>query len=54
MAYKIYITDTLYYHGKNQLLNMRYEDLLKHKVETRTGDEIAIDIINTAGLRFKE
>ena len=54
MAYKIYISDTLYQYSQNQRLSMRYIDLLKTRVDTRSGDEIAIDVINAAGLRFKE
>ena len=54
MAYKIYISDTLYHQNRNQMLNMRYTDLLNRHVDNRSGDEIALDVIKTAGLRFKE
>ena len=31
----------------------RYSDLINRKVDDRTGDEIAMDIINRAGLKVK-
>lgn len=54
MAYRIYVTDSLFYQGQNQRLTSRYLDLLNRKVDNRTGDEIARDVIVGAGLRFKE
>ena len=55
MAYKIYISDTLYHQAQNQRLNVRYLDLLDTKPkDNRTSDEIILDVMKTAGLRFKE
>lgn len=54
MAYKIYMSDTLYYRGQNKTLTMRYTDLIHQHIDNRSGDEIALDVINAAGLRFKE
>lgn len=53
MAYRIYITDSLFYLGQMKSLNVRYYDLVNPRPkETRTGDEIALDVIEKAGLRF--
>ena len=54
MAYRVYVTDCLFYQGQNQRLNIRYIDLLNKKVDNRDGDEIALDVINNVGLRFKK
>ena len=55
MAYKIYISDTLYHQSRNEMLTMRYLDLLESKPkDARSGDEIVLDVIRNAGLRFKE
>lgn len=54
MAYKVYISDSLFYQAQNQRLTARYHDLLNKKVDNRTGDEIVFDIMKNAGLRFKE
>ena len=59
-VYRAYITDTLMTICNNfanawggERLTVRYIDLGKPK-DTRTGDEIAIDIITRAGLTFGE
>lgn len=54
LAYKTYITDSLFYQAQNQRLTTRYYDIINKKVDDRTGDEIAMDVILSAGLRFKE
>lgn len=55
MAYKIYISDTLYHQAQNQRLTVRFIDILDQKpIDNRSGDEIALDVIQKAGLRFKE
>lgn len=54
MAYRIYVTDCIFYQGQNQHLTSRFIDLINKKVDNRSGDEIAIDVIKKAGLRFKE
>lgn len=53
MAYRVYVTDCLFYQGQNQRLTSRFVDLLNRKVDDRDGDEIAIDVIDKLGLRFK-
>ena len=54
MAYRIYVTDMLFYQAQNQRLTSRYIDILHKKVDHRDGDEVALDIITRAGLRIKE
>lgn len=54
LAYRIYITDSLYYEADNKRLTNRFLDLLKRKpVDKRTGDEIASDVITRLGLKLK-
>lgn len=54
-AYRIYITDAIYYYARKQVLNYRYSELFeKMNVDNRTGDEVAADIINRIGLRFND
>ena len=40
--------------AEQKTLTTRYIELLYHKEDTRSGDEIAADIINRFGLKFKE
>lgn len=50
-AYRIYVTDMLYLHGQNKTSSVRFEEIIKRKdADNRTGDEIADDVINRAGL----
>ena len=55
MAYRIYITDSLYYQSQGKRLSVRYAELIAPKtvVDTRDQAEIVSDIMNKAGLRFK-
>jgi len=54
LAYRIYITDSLYYQSDNKRLTTRYVDMITpKKVDRRTGDEIASDVINKLGLRIE-
>ena len=51
MAYRYYITDSMYFMPRNQAPNERFYDLVNSgPPDTRSGDEIAIDIITRAGL----
>lgn len=43
--------------GRGESLEYMYLDLLNRKIpkeDTRTGDEIAADVVNKLGLRFEE
>ena len=51
MTYRYYVTDSMYYMSRNQVPNERFYDLINSgPPDTRSGDEIAIDIITRAGL----
>lgn len=52
----MYITDSIYYHGQNKCITMRYADVIdtNRKVDERTADEIALDVIKNCGLVVKE
>ena len=51
-AYRIYVTDMLFYQAQDMRLTARYEDLIRPKrTDTRTGDEIALDVITRLGLK---
>lgn len=58
-AYRVYVTDALKCITENtaglvggSAMTLRYFDLLHpEKVDTRTGDEIAADVIKNAGLK---
>lgn len=54
MAFFVYVTDSLYCMQRNEQVNERWLDLMTRKVDTRSGDEIAEDIIKGAGLEFKD
>lgn len=50
-AYRIYVTDSLYLQGQGKAFSRRYSDLIKPAaIDTRTGDEIAEDIIKKLGI----
>lgn len=51
--YRIYASDMLkaIAEGVGFEVNMRYADIINDEVDTRTGDEIAAEIIEKAGLR---
>ena len=54
-AYRIYITDSLYYMGRNQMLEKRYYDVIHPpKVDNRSGNEIAMDVIQRLGLKVEK
>ncbi len=60
--YKVYVSDTLKLINDNlakavggNVIKARYAELLdKKKEDTRTGDEVARDVIKRAGLKLKE
>lgn len=58
--YRIYLTDALMAIANNtarafggSTVTMRYSDIIKPQ-DTRTGDDIAVDVMQRAGLTFKE
>lgn len=50
-AYRIYVTDSMFYQSDNKRLNTRYYDLINKKAETRSANEIISDVLNKAGLK---
>lgn len=51
-AYRIYISDSLFYQSQQKRLDIRWEDMIKpRKVEHRTGEQIVADVIKSAGLK---
>ena len=55
MAYRVYMTDTLFYHNQQKALSTRFYDMIHKPVEDdEKADDIVADILTRAGLRFKE
>lgn len=54
-AYRIYITDSLYYLRREESLTYRYFDWINKdtNIDYRTADEIAVDIIKRANLNVE-
>lgn len=50
-AYRIYVTDSMFYQSDNKRLNIRYYDLINKKAETRSANEIISEVLNKAGLK---
>lgn len=51
LAYRIYVTDSLQNIPQNKFFTNRFADnIIKKKEDTRSGDEIAADVIAQAGL----
>lgn len=54
-AYRIYVTNSLYYMADNKRISRTYNEIIHPKPEDkRTGDEIALDVMQRAGLSFGE
>lgn len=55
VAYKTYVTDSLQLNVQNKYLTSRYYDIINTNrvVDTRSADEIALDVILNAGLVVK-
>ena len=56
LTYRAYITDSLYGLGQGKAMSKRWIEMLDErdkKPDTRTGDEIALYVIENAGLKFK-
>lgn len=57
LAYKNYVAETLYLNAQGKMLTVRFCDIIGRKEQqkdTRSGDEIAMEVIQKAGLVFKE
>ena len=54
-AYRIYVTKSLQLIPQKKYLAKDYYDILKpQNVDNRSGDEILLDIMHRAGLKFEE
>ena len=54
-AYRIYVSDSLNLAPQNKYRTDRYADIFQVvNKDTRSGDEIASDVISRLGLRFNE
>jgi len=54
MAYRIYVTDEIYENARGGSHEIRFRDILKSPVkETKSGEEIAQEIIEKAGLIYE-
>lgn len=52
-AYRIYVTRSLQLAPQGKYIQINYGDLLKpQKIDNRSGDEIAMSVIEKAGLSF--
>lgn len=52
MAYRIFVTDSLQLAPQNKYRTQRFCDMIYPKKEdTRTGDEVALDVIMRLGLK---
>jgi hypothetical protein len=52
-TYRVYLTDSIYYYAHNQVVNVRYADLInpkKTKQRKKTGDEVVADLVKNAGI----
>lgn len=55
LAYRIYITDSLYALERNQILEKRFIDFIyPPEVDDRDGNEIATDVIQRLGLKVEK
>lgn len=50
MSYRIYLTDAVQAIGQDKYPQERWITILTRKPDTRTGDEIAAEVIRSAGL----
>lgn len=52
-AYRFYVTKSLSLIPQNRYLTTSYEDMIQpKKIDRRSGEEIAADVIKQAGLSF--
>lgn len=52
-TYRFFVTESLRLAPQHKFLTKSYREFLKpQKIDTRNGDEIAIDVIKKAGLSF--
>lgn len=53
-AYRIFVCDSLQLMPQNKYISKRYSDLInKDKEPQKSGDEIVLDIMSRAGLKWR-
>ena len=52
--YRVYLTDTIKAISEGKTVSKRYIEWIDQKPETRDADEIVLDVMKNAGLKFKE
>jgi hypothetical protein len=55
--YRVYTANSIYGIGRGEILKYKYSDLISGNTpaeDTRTGNEIAANVIDRLGLRFEE
>lgn len=51
--FRYYVTETLRLRGENKYITGSWADMVRDQaVDTRTGDEIALEVIRAAGLKL--
>jgi hypothetical protein len=53
LSYRAYVTDSLQAAAQGNYITARWADLIERKQDTRTADEIVLDIMSRAGLKPK-
>ena len=54
-AYRSYVTRSLQLIPQNKFITIDYADIMRpKKIDARTGDEIVLDTMRLAGLKFGE
>lgn len=54
LAYRIYITDSLFYQSEEKRLTKRFYDIINPvPIDKRSGDEIALDVIERLSLKVE-
>lgn len=51
MMYRIFVTESLRLAPQNRFINQSYYDIINKKIDNRSGDEIAMDVIERLGLK---
>lgn len=55
LTYRIYISDSIYQYTDGKRITKRYADTIFHaKEDSRTGDEIAFEVIANLRLKVKQ
>jgi len=54
-SYRVYVTESLRLAAERKYINSSWADIIKKKdYDSRTGNEIALDVMKLAGLKFDD